>query len=179
MKAQLHRQVTGAGELVDAEIVRRVVSGEPELFELLLRRYNQRLFRVARGLVANDEEAEDVLQDGWVRAYQHLAEWRGEATLPTWLARIVTHEAFARWRRGRRFRAFGPEAVESLRAPAAEAPEANHSSSTPRMSRVPSSEKTDTTSAFTTKTAMAAWTKTCSRSPLRTETIPASPPKKM
>ncbi len=125
MKALLQRQVTGAGELADGEVVRRVVAGERELFELLLRRYNQRLFRVARGLVADDAEAEDVLQDGWVRAYEHLAEWRGEAALPTWLARIVTHEAFARRRRQRRFDAFAPGAEESLPAPAAEMPESS------------------------------------------------------
>ncbi|MEO7974994.1 MAG: sigma factor, partial [Thermoanaerobaculia bacterium] len=73
MKALLQRQITGASELTDGEVVRRVVAGERELFELLLRRYNQRLFRLARGLVADDAEAEDLLQDGWVRAYEHLA----------------------------------------------------------------------------------------------------------
>src|SRR6188768_2861977 len=125
MTALLQRQVTGAGELADGEVVRRVVAGERELFELLLRRYNQRLFRVARGLVADDAEAEDVLQDGWVRAYEHLADWRGEAALPTWLARIVTHEAFARRRKQRLFDAFAPGAEESLPAPAAEAPESS------------------------------------------------------
>lgn len=123
MMAILQRQITGASELTDGEVVRRVVAGERELFELLLRRYNQRLFRLARGLVADDAEAEDLLQDGWVRAYEHLAEWRGEAALTTWLARIVTHEAFARRRRARRFAAFDPGAEENLSAPAAEAPE--------------------------------------------------------
>ena len=63
--------------------------------------------------------------------------------------------------------------------PAAEAADANHSSRMPRRSRAPSSEKTETTSAFTTKTATAAWTKTWSRSPRRTATMPAIPPRKM
>ena len=122
MKA-LQRQVTGAVELSDGEIVRRVVAGERELFELLLRRYNQRLFRVARGLVSDDAEAEDVLQEGLVRAYEHLAQFRGESAFPTWLARIVTHEAYARLRRGRRFHALGPEAEERLATRESDAPE--------------------------------------------------------
>lgn len=103
-------------ELSDEEIARRVVAGEAELFELLLRRYNQRLYRVVRGIVPDDAEAEDVLQDAWVRAFAHLATFRGEARFSTWLARIAAHEAFARAKRRRRFVGLEPEAEESLRA---------------------------------------------------------------
>jgi RNA polymerase sigma-70 factor (ECF subfamily) len=110
-------------ELPDEEVARRVVEGEVELFELLLRRYNQRLFRVARGIVATDAEAEDVLQDAWVRAYQHLAGFRGEARLATWLSRIAAHEALARVRRGRRFVALSSAAEDELPASAAGDPE--------------------------------------------------------
>jgi RNA polymerase sigma-70 factor, ECF subfamily len=101
-------------EIPDEEVARRVLAGELELFELLLRRYNQRLFRVARGIVASDAEAEDVLQDAWVRAYEHLASFRGEALLSTWLARITTHEAYARLRRRRRFVPLSDEAESEL-----------------------------------------------------------------
>ncbi len=90
-------------ELSDEALARRIVSGEKELFELLMRRHNQRLFRVARGVVDSDLEAEDVLQDAWVRAYEHLAEFRGEAQLTTWLSKIALYEALARKRRARRF----------------------------------------------------------------------------
>ncbi|HXU30890.1 MAG TPA: RNA polymerase sigma factor [Thermoanaerobaculia bacterium] len=90
-------------ELSDEELARRIVSGEKELFELLMRRHNQRLFRVARGVVDSDLEAEDVLQDAWVRSYEHLAEFRGEAQLTTWLSKIALYEALARKRRARRF----------------------------------------------------------------------------
>lgn len=96
-------------ELTDEEIARRVVAGETEMFELLMRRHNQRLFRVVRGAVDNDAEAEDVLQDAWVRAFEHLGEFRGEARLSTWLARIALHEAWARLRRGKRFVELLPE----------------------------------------------------------------------
>jgi RNA polymerase sigma-70 factor (ECF subfamily) len=61
-------------------------------------------------------EAEDVLQDTWVRAYEHLPSFRGEARLATWLARIAVHEALARIKRGRRFVVLAPEAKESLQA---------------------------------------------------------------
>jgi len=113
----------GLPEISDAEVVRRVLAGEAELFELLLRRYNQRLFRVARGIVASDAEAEDVLQDAWVRAYEHLSDFRGEALLTTWISRITAHEAFARLRRGRRFVALTPEAEERLEAMGTTSPE--------------------------------------------------------
>lgn len=101
-------------ELADGEIARRVVAGETGLFELLMRRYNQRLFRVVRGETEDDCEAEDVLQDAWVRAYEHLAGYRGEASFSTWVARIALHEAWARMRRGRRFVALDPEPAATI-----------------------------------------------------------------
>ncbi len=114
----------GVPEIADEEIARRVLAGEVELFELLLRRYNQRLFRVARGIVTHDAEAEDVLQDAWVRAFEHLADFRGEAKLATWLSRIAVHEALARVRRGKRLVALTPEAEDRLEATATAGPEA-------------------------------------------------------
>lgn len=103
-------------ELSDGEIAARVLNGERELFELLMRRYNQRLFRVVRGIVDDSAEAEDVLQDAWVRAFEHLRSFRGEAQLSTWLARIAVHEALARLKRSRRFVGLAPEAEEALPA---------------------------------------------------------------
>ena len=90
-------------EISDAEVVRRVVAGESELFEILLRRHNQRVYRVARAVTGDDAQAEDLAQEGWVRAYQHLAEFEGRAQFSTWLTRIVLHEGWARVRKGRRF----------------------------------------------------------------------------
>jgi RNA polymerase sigma-70 factor (ECF subfamily) len=96
--------------LSDAEVVDRVRAGERGLYELLLRRYNQRLFRIIRSVVADDEEAEDILQDTWVRAYEHLDQFEGRAGFPTWAGRIALHEAWARVRKGRRWTALeGPE----------------------------------------------------------------------
>lgn len=87
----------------DGEVVRRVLAGETPLYEILMRRYNQRLYRVARAILRDDAEAEDVMQDAYVRAYQHLADFEGRAQFSTWLARIAVHEALARSRRRARF----------------------------------------------------------------------------
>jgi RNA polymerase sigma-70 factor, ECF subfamily len=83
----------------DEQIVSRVLVGETALYELVMRRYNQRLYRVARAILRDDAEAEDVMQDAYVRAYQHLASFEGRAKFSTWLTRIAVHEALARSRK--------------------------------------------------------------------------------
>ncbi|PWT92758.1 MAG: hypothetical protein C5B54_03045 [Acidobacteria bacterium] len=85
--------------LPDEEIVRRVLDGETELYELIMRRYNQRLYRVARSILRDDSESEDVMQDAYVRAYANLQQFSGQAKFSTWLTKIAVHEAFARLRR--------------------------------------------------------------------------------
>jgi RNA polymerase sigma-70 factor (ECF subfamily) len=88
--------------LTDDEVVRRVLDGETMLFEVLMRRYNQRLYRVARAILRDDAEAEDVMQHAYVAAYAHLAQYAGRARFSTWLTRIAVHEALARARRRHR-----------------------------------------------------------------------------
>jgi len=85
--------------LTDEETVERIRKGEIALFELLMRRYNQRLYRIARAIVRDDDEAEDVTQDAYVRAFEHLDQFAGRARFSTWLTRIAVHEASARLRR--------------------------------------------------------------------------------
>jgi RNA polymerase sigma-70 factor (ECF subfamily) len=82
----------------DAEIVERIKSGETALYEILMRRYNQRLYRVALAILRNDAEAEDVMQDAYVRAYRHLAQFAARAPFSAWLTRIAVNEALARRR---------------------------------------------------------------------------------
>lgn len=89
-------------DLPDEEVVRRVCAGETALYEIILRRYNQRLYRVARAILRNDAEAEDVMQDAYVRAYEHLGQFAGRAPFSTWLTRIAVHESLARLRRRER-----------------------------------------------------------------------------
>src|SRR5438309_6467885 len=105
-----------SAELADEEVVHRVLAGETELFEILMRRYNQRLYRVARAILREDAEAEDVMQDAYVRAYQHLGQFAGRAKFSTWLTRIAVHEALARAHRGKRY-----DALEGLSAVQGEA----------------------------------------------------------
>ena len=83
----------------DEELARRVAAGETALFEILMRRYNQRLFRVARSILRDESEAEDVMQQAYVNAYMHLGAFAGRARFSTWLTRIAVNEALARLRR--------------------------------------------------------------------------------
>jgi RNA polymerase sigma-70 factor (ECF subfamily) len=90
-------------EWTDEQVVTRVLAGETALYELLMRRHNQRLYRIARAILRDDAEAEDVMQDAYVRAYQNLASFEGRAQFVTWLTRIAVHEALARCRKRSRF----------------------------------------------------------------------------
>jgi RNA polymerase sigma-70 factor, ECF subfamily len=87
----------------DDEVVRRVRAGETGLFEVVMRRYNQRLYRVARAILRDDAEAEDVTQQAYVNAYRHLDQFAGRALFSTWLTKIAVHEALARARRRGQF----------------------------------------------------------------------------
>jgi RNA polymerase sigma-70 factor (ECF subfamily) len=90
-------------EWSDEEVIRRVLEGDTPAYELLVRRYNQRVYRIVRSILHDDVESEDVMQEAYVRAYQHLAEFEGRSTFSTWLGRIAIHEAIARSQRSRRF----------------------------------------------------------------------------
>jgi RNA polymerase sigma-70 factor, ECF subfamily len=94
--------------LSDEEVVVRVLAGETAMFEIVMRRHNQRIYRVARAILRNDGEAEDVMQDAYVRAYEHLHQFAGRAKFSTWLTRIAVHEALARQRRSKRYEEVGP-----------------------------------------------------------------------
>jgi len=90
-------------EWSDEQVVARVLAGDTALYELLMRRHNQRLYRVARAILRDDAEAEDVMQDAYVRAYQNLGTFEGRAKFSTWLTRIAVHEALARCQKRSRF----------------------------------------------------------------------------
>jgi RNA polymerase sigma-70 factor (ECF subfamily) len=85
--------------LPDEDLVARIRAGDMAQFEHVMRRHNQRLYRVARAIVRDDDGAEDVVQQAYVQAYVHLDQFGGRAQLSTWLTRIVIHEALARRRR--------------------------------------------------------------------------------
>lgn len=93
----------GVEPMSDEEVVERVLAGETALFEVIMRRYNQRLYRAARAILRNDSQAEDVLQAAYVKAYEHLRQFAGRAKFGSWLTRIAVNEALGRLRRTRRF----------------------------------------------------------------------------
>ena len=86
-------------DLADAELIVQIRAGKTALYETLMRRYNQRLYRIARVILRNPEEAEDVVQEAYVRAYTHLDQFAGAAKFSTWLTKIAIHEALARLRK--------------------------------------------------------------------------------
>ena len=87
--------------LADEEIVTRVLDGETALFELIVRRYNQRLFRVTRAILRDDDAAQDAMQEAYLRAFAKLDQFAGEAKFSTWLTKIAVYEALGRLRRAK------------------------------------------------------------------------------
>lgn len=86
----------------ELDLVQRAQDRDPDAFRIIMRMHNQKLYRLARSIMRNDSEAEDVVQETYVTAFAHLASFRGEATLATWLSRIAINEALGRLRQTRR-----------------------------------------------------------------------------
>jgi RNA polymerase sigma-70 factor, ECF subfamily len=95
--------------LTDEQIVTQVLAGQTGLFEILMRRYNERVYRVARAIIRDDHEAEDVMQQAYVNAYTHLRQFNGSARFSTWLTRIAVNESLARMRRRGQYEALDDE----------------------------------------------------------------------
>lgn len=93
----------GEQQVEDEEVVRRVVAGDVTLFEILMRRHNQRVARAVRAILGADDEVEDVMQQAYLNAFEHLDQFGGEARFVTWLTRIAVNEALARRRKRGRF----------------------------------------------------------------------------
>lgn len=98
----------GIANLDDAELVARTARGDHAAFEAMMRRYNSRLFRVARAILKDDAEAEEALQDAYLTAYRRMNEFRGDARVSTWLTRIVINQSLMRLRRQKRDRVVVP-----------------------------------------------------------------------
>lgn len=93
-------------ELSDEQVVADVLGGQTALFELLMRRHNERVYRAARAIVRDEAEAEDVMQQAYVNAYANLRQFNRQAQFSTWLTRIVINESLARVRRKHRYEPF-------------------------------------------------------------------------
>ena len=105
-------QLSSLTSLSDEEVVARVLGGETALFEILMRRHNERIYRAARAILRDDTEAEDVMQQAYVNAYTHLHQFDGRAQFSTWLTRIAVHEALARARHRGRYESLEDSPVE-------------------------------------------------------------------
>ena len=93
-------------EPTDEDVVQLVLAGNTALFELLMRRHNERLYRAARAITRDDREAEDVMQQAYVNAYANLRQFNGQSRFATWLTRIAINEALARVRRSGKYEPF-------------------------------------------------------------------------
>jgi RNA polymerase sigma-70 factor (ECF subfamily) len=102
--------------MTDAEIVERVRGGETALFEILMRRHNQRVYRVARAVIKDEADAEDVMQQAYINAFTHLNQFQDRSQFSTWLTRITVHEALAR-RRKRKPEETPEDVMDTLTSP--------------------------------------------------------------
>ncbi|RUV96893.1 MULTISPECIES: RNA polymerase sigma factor [unclassified Mesorhizobium] len=102
MKSASQAAAVSAAEAGEMALVRRALARDPGAFRLIIKTYNQRLYRIARGVVRNDAEAEDIVQEAYMRAFASLDSFRGDASLSTWLSRIVINEALGRLRKKKR-----------------------------------------------------------------------------
>lgn len=91
-----------AERLTDTELIQRTQAGDMRALEALMRRHNRTLYRTARAILRDDAEAEDVVQEAYLRAYAALGTFRGESKLSTWLVRITANEALMRRRKNAR-----------------------------------------------------------------------------
>ncbi|MGH9683445.1 MAG: sigma-70 family RNA polymerase sigma factor [Candidatus Acidiferrales bacterium] len=121
-----HREMNPESAVDDLELVDRILAGEVRAFEPLVRRHERRVFRVTLAILGNIEDAEEAMQDTFVKAYRHLGQFRRESRFTTWLTRIAINEALQRRHAQRNFvpiedaetagAAFTPQRYESWRA---------------------------------------------------------------
>ena len=109
MTGQEHAQPTALPRLVqafaaepDEALIKRICAGETACFEVLMRRHNERIYRTVRAILGDDADVEDVMQQAYVSAYQHLDRFENRARFSTWMTRIAINEAYARLRKRHR-----------------------------------------------------------------------------
>lgn len=102
--------------LSDEQIVAQVVAGQTALFEVLMRRHNERIYRAARAILKDETEAEDVMQQAYVNAYSHLRQFDARAKFSTWLTRIAINEAITRARKRGRYEVLDEDDIEAREA---------------------------------------------------------------
>lgn len=109
-------ELVRSGATPDEEIVRRVREGETALFEVLMRRHNPRVYRAVRGILRDEDEVEEAMQQAYIAAYTHLSQFNGDARFSTWLLKIAINEALGFLRRKARLALMDapPESEDTL-----------------------------------------------------------------
>lgn len=102
-KEHIFIQAEKYSHLTDSEVIDKILSGSTPLFEVLMRRYNQRLFRVQRSYISDEDAIKDTLQLTYIKAYENLASFRGDAQFSTWIIRIAINEALKYLNRQKRY----------------------------------------------------------------------------
>jgi RNA polymerase sigma-70 factor (ECF subfamily) len=109
----MERSRVSSDTLSDEEVVSRVLGGEKELYELIMRRHNQRLFKISRAYVKDGDEAEDVVQEAYIKAYEQLPRFEKRSKFSTWLTRILINQALGHIKRNNRFSLIASSPVEN------------------------------------------------------------------
>jgi RNA polymerase sigma factor (sigma-70 family) len=117
-------------EITDEQVVSRVLSGERDIYEVIVRRHNLKLYRVARGILKDEEEIEDVMQEAYLKAFEKLHQFKGKSSFSTWLTRILINSAFARFNEQKRHHMLE---IDKLSEDALVAPEEQASEPSPEM----------------------------------------------
>lgn len=99
-------------EATEADLIRRAIAREAPAIRAIMQTYNQRLYRLVRGILRNDADAEEALQDAWIRALTGLDRFQGDAALATWLSRIAINTALMRLRAARRQKRQAPPTAQ-------------------------------------------------------------------
>ncbi len=107
-------RVRDTAALADAEVIERVLGGDKACYAVLMRRYNQTLYRAVRSYLKNAADVEDTMQDAYVKAFAKLAQFKGHSAFSTWLVRIGINEALQRLRRARRVQVMDVDLEEKL-----------------------------------------------------------------
>ena len=100
--------------LNDEEIIARILHGEKDLYSMIVRRYNQRLYRVGMSIINDDTEVEDAMQVAYINAYENLGKFAFRSSFPTWLTRILINECLLRLRKRKKSISMNDENMENV-----------------------------------------------------------------
>lgn len=98
-KCSIMNEILPFRHLSDEEVIKRVLSGENHLYENIMRKYNQRLYRISMSIVNDSEESEDIIQTSYIKAYEHLSDFQFKSDFSTWLIKILINESLLRLRK--------------------------------------------------------------------------------